>query len=606
MLESTRHLASLLLVVTLCLPSASCERCGSQDGPRVPFKLTPNDAGADAGDAAVRGPISESYARDAGVSELEGVRLPWTAVRAALATDLDQDGDHDALALTEEEAGTARIVFALRDGERFEQPREIARLPVRPELAPCTIERAEFSALSASKAQARFERSCGASKLAEPSTHVLLSLEATPRVLESITQRPSSTEAPMALTFATLDSDADGHDDIVLTITPPRSAAPEATLQLVWFDRASGLVRDLREPETTLSAWAAAARTLASKSPEQAAEKAATVLAIRRALCREGGSPLLWFSGSPGVVCGPGKSEPDALLALSEAQARLSAVREALDAYRALKGLSRGVDERALQKIESALASLPAAPGIMLRRGARVEPLHAPVVHLPAARFLSETTLLLTRREPVLYDLVTGEESPAQVPADALVRDPAGQLAVTAVEHACTGYSLRVERAPALGEPYLRLPGGSSVPLLHESNPPDCGLKSAQRARGGSFLVLGWAPQGVVLSRGSEVHIVPLDLAGKPAGEPRTLDPATPLPAPLPSGAATPDGARYVEATPFGVVVYAVRSGEVELWRPEGYLSLGKAAREAAVSPSGRRVAVVLADNTFYWMERAP
>jgi hypothetical protein len=61
-----------------------------------------------------------------------------------------------------------------------------------------------------------------------------------------------------------------------------------------------------------------------------------------------------------------------------------------------------------------------------------------------------------------------------------------------------------------------------------------------------------------------------------------------------------------VEATPFGVVVYAVRTAEVELWRPEGYLSLGKAAREAAVSPSGRRVSVVLSDNTVYWLERAP
>jgi hypothetical protein len=61
-----------------------------------------------------------------------------------------------------------------------------------------------------------------------------------------------------------------------------------------------------------------------------------------------------------------------------------------------------------------------------------------------------------------------------------------------------------------------------------------------------------------------------------------------------------------VEATPFGVVVYSVRNAEVELWRPEGYLSLGKTAREAAVSPSGRRIAVILADNTFYWLERAP
>lgn len=607
MLHPIPRLIAGLLLLTVPALCAGCERCESS-GPRVPFKLAPNDGGANDLDGSLTGAAtSASYGRDAAVSDLEGATLPWGSVRAVLSIDLDQDGDHDVVALHDDAEGAAHLVVALRDGDRFENPREILRVPTRPELAPCSIDGVALVALSATKAHATFERSCGANKPKEPANHVLFSLETMPRVFEHITQRPTSnTGAPLAIALDTLDSDADGHDDVALTLKPSGYAEPDTALQLVWFDRASGLVRDLREPETTFAAWAAAAKKLAAKSPEQAAERAAMVLTTRRALCREAGAPELWFSGSPGIVCGRGKSEADALLALTESQARLGLVREALDAYRELKRLGGAIDERSLLKVEAALGSLPAAPGIALHRGERVEPLTTPAVHLPAARFLGESSLLLQRSEPVLYDLTSGQMSSSQVPADALVRDPGGELAITAIEHACTGFSLRIERAPALGEPYVRLPGASSAVLLPESNPPDCGLQSAHRAQNAGFLVLGWAPQGAVVARGGQVRIVPLDLAGKPAGEPRSLDPATPLPAPLPSGAATPDGARYVEATPFGVVIYSVRSAEVELWRPEGYLSLGKSAREAAVSPSGRKVAVVLGDNTFYWLERAP
>ncbi|MFT3927987.1 MAG: hypothetical protein QM778_35995 [Myxococcales bacterium] len=608
MRETLRRSIFGLALLTAFGAGEGCERCNPGDGPKVPFKLSPSDAGADGADGsqATLG-VAASYGRDAAVPELEGAKLPWSGVRSSLAVDLDQDGDRDVLALLEDAQGGAHLVVALREGARFENPKEILLLPARAELSPCTVERAELAALSPSKALATFERACDSNKVAEPTSYVLLSLEPTPRIFDRVTQRvPAGASPTFTITVSSQDSDGDGHEDIALTLKPVGFAETDSLLQLVWFDRASGLVRDLREPENTLAAWAAAAKALAAKAPDQAAERAAMVLKTRRALCREAGAPELWFSDSPGVVCGRGKSELDALLAFTEAQARQGQVAQALDAYRELKGVAGSIDERTLQKLDAVLATLPATPGITLHRGTRVEPLQSPPVHLPAARFLSENSLLLQRREPALYDLASGQESPAHVPADALVRDPGGQLAITQIDHACTGYSLRVERAPALGEPYVRLPGAQSVPLLAESNPPDCGLKSAQRAQAGGFVVLGWAPQGAVVARGSQLRIVPLDLAGKPAGEPRELEPQTPPPAPLPSGAATPDGARYVEATPFGVLVHGVRNGEVELWRPEGYLSLGKAAREAAVSPSGRRVAVVLGDDTFYWLERAP
>jgi hypothetical protein len=52
------------------------------------------------------------------------------------------------------------------------------------------------------------------------------------------------------------------------------------------------------------------------------------------------------------------------------------------------------------------------------------------------------------------------------------------------------------------------------------------------------------------------------------------------------------------------VLVYGPNSSKVELWRPEGYLEIAKGPLEAAISPTGRRVALV-AGGSVYVLERA-
>jgi hypothetical protein len=213
-------------------------------------------------------------------------------------------------------------------------------------------------------------------------------------------------------------------------------------------------------------------------------------------------------------------------------------------------------------------------------------------VHLPRARFTDESTLFVRRRAPVLVNLESGAETPIAEPSDDLVRDPGGQLAVTAIERGCAGYALRIERRPGVSSSYVPLPPVASAPLLAQASAPGCvSLPEAQRRDDGGFDVLGWAPQGVVAARGAERFVVPLGIDGKPTDAPRALEPGAPAPAPLPAGTALADGSQHAQATPFGVLVFGPQG--VALLRPEGYTSAVTAPLDVALSPSGKRVAVV-------------
>jgi hypothetical protein len=100
------------------------------------------------------------------------------------------------------------------------------------------------------------------------------------------------------------------------------------------------------------------------------------------------------------------------------------------------------------------------------------------------------------------------------------------------------------------------------------------------------------------------MFVVPLTLAGAPAGEPLALPAGTPLPAPLAAGQAAADGARYAELTPFGVLAFERTEAAPALLRPDGFLTLASAAEDVAISPSGKRMSVV-ANGSVYILTRA-
>ncbi|MDB4986567.1 MAG: hypothetical protein JWN04_1745 [Myxococcaceae bacterium] len=600
-MHRTRYVSAVGLLVTL----ASCARCS--DEPRVPFKLHPQpEPTAPQASAPADAATPTARAFDAPLEKLAigGLTVAITHVRATLEVDLDGDGARDVLALREDEAHKLQLLFALRESSAFAAPRAVTGF-VEQDLTGCALDAPHFVPLSGTKAALSLALKCAepATQSAPYSALSLLSLEAVPRVYERIDviAPDADGQAALALSPHSVDADGDGHDDVGLTVTGSGAVEPDA-LELVYLDRPSGLVRDAREPEATLSAWAAAAQSQLIKAPEQAIARAELALTLQRAVCRELGSPVLALSGTPGVPCGTMKSTGALWVTLVSGYAKRGELRAAFDAYRGLRRAEPKPAERELEKASAALLKLPAEAGITLRRGPSVEPVRTPRMHLPSARFVGENTLYVHRLSPVLYDLERNEESAAPSTSDQLMRDPSGQLIATAVERTCEGHAVRIEHAPPRGSDYTASAPVASAVIAASPSAPGC-TRSATRADDGGFTVLGWAPQGLLAARGSELRLVPLSSDGRASGPARALLPDAPRPAPLPSGSATADAARYVEATPFGILVYGPSSTHVELWRPEGYTAIARGPLEAAISPSARKVAAVIGSEV-YLLER--
>jgi hypothetical protein len=597
-------------LIAMLVAAPGCDACSRE--PKVPFKLGQEQDAEGGPDAAAQSAESKHFEAAVDQPVIDGKLVPIDFVRALLAHDLDGDGDRDVLAIMHDTAKRLRLTVSMREPDGFGGAEDVAGFAA-PGDDTCSLSSAELRALAGDKAVASIALACGDPQVAIPPSLTFLSLEAPPRVYERIALLGAASSSPIAIAPGSQDVDGDGHSDIVLHVSPAAAPAqqadgggvePGATLMLTWLDRPGGLSRDLREPDATLGAWASAAQALLAKKPEQAQAQAARVVTLESALCREGGRPVLQVAGAAGIACKPSKGVTGAFATLVLAHARLKQLAEAFDAYGELARREPKPEKKQLERVLTALAGLPKQKGIAMREGPRVEPERGPRMRLPAARFVDESTLLLRRSAPVLYSLEGGQETGLDVPTDDLLRDPSGELFVTDIERTNCGLRLRIERAPKPGSPFFGSAPVATPTLLAFA--PDCQPDGgAARPDAAGFQLLGWAPQGVVAARGRELRVVPLSAAGAPSGEPFVIEGDTPLPAPLPSGLSAPDGSFRAELTPAGVLVYARGAAAPELWRPDGFAGIAQNAREVAISPQGRRAAVV-ADGIVYVLSREP
>jgi hypothetical protein len=588
--------------LTCALLLSACDACGSE--PKVPFKLgSEGDATAELSANAQPDAETHSFASATDRPNVDGKPVPLDFVRTLIAHDLDGDGDRDVIALVHDAIVRMRLMVSMRDADAFQEAREVPGFSA-PGDASCTLHGVSLEAPTSDKAVLAITLACGDPPALTPANLALLSLEAPPRCYESIALTAAESAPSFTLAATASDADGDGHSDFVLKLSA-RENEQESVLSLSFLDRASGLSRDIREPEATFAAWASAAQGELAKKPEEALRMAERVLRFERTLCRERGEPLLSVSGARGIACGKSKAVVSALTTATLALAKLKQGPRALSAYADLARREPKPDKRSLERVLSALSGLPSEAGVTLREGPRVEPTLKPRLHLPSARFLDDERLLLRRVPWLLYDLQKGEERPLDTTPDELFRDPSGQLALTAIERdGCGSLHLRIERAPKPGTPYI-----AAAQLSSPFIAPGAGLTPCKQGAGyghveSGYQALGWAPQGVVLTRGEEAFVVPLTLAGAAAGEPLKLPAETPLPAPLPAGPAAPDGTRYAELTPFGVLVFERHAAPPALLRPDGFLTIAAEAQDVALSPSGRRVALI-AHGTVYILSRA-
>lgn len=592
------------------LAASACDGCGGpktvpfkQDAAAAPTAEVEDEPKRDAGPA-----LSLQYDGGAAEPQVDESPIPAQSVHAVLAHDMDADGDRDALVIYQPGTDQLALALSVRGPDGFEPLRNLsdgsAPLP-----EGCALANATVGVLSPSKAMASAHIRCDRPTEAPEQRWWALSLGEPPRIVERFEVLPAGgrVDAKVNLAASAEDRDEDGHEDVLLEVSvqTPDMSAP-ATLPLVWLDRPSGLARDVREPNAHLQTLGAEAERALKRRDASALELARGVMALHAVICRESGKARLSLSGVSGVGCGRSKAAGTAAMVTALSLASRGELLQAIAAYDTLTAAGVVSTSAQRERVRKALGAMPGVPGLQLTTGPSLPPRRVRGERLPRVRFVDEARLWVDTSPPQLFDIQNAVLQPVPVPvaadpsapptssgADSLLRDPSGRLAAAGIERTCDGYVVRIVDAQ------LAAAGGGravSKPLLAPQPAPGrcTSIPPGQRHENGGFRLLGWAPQGVLAARRDELRLVPLTMAGAPAGPARVLPATTPAPAPLPSGRATPDGRKYVEGSEQGVLVFS-RGGkpDVQLWRSSDWDSLPGAVGDVAISPSGRQVAFV-------------
>jgi len=180
---------------------------------------------------------------------------------------------------------------------------------------------------------------------------------------------------------------------------------------------------------------------------------------------------------------------------------------------------------------------------------------------------------------------------PARLNAGLIV-DPSGRFKASRVGRSCAAYVVEL----AALDPILH--GPPRLATIAPLDAPRCaaGSPSAIEApEDGGFVPLGWAPQGLLLSRRDELWVLPLTDDARPAGEPFRVATGSLPPAPVNGPAIQRDGSRYLTALDAGVVLHTLGpEPSLTLLRPTGWSELtgDTAVRGLALAPSGNAAVV--------------
>lgn len=369
----------------------------------------------------------------------------------------------------------------------------------------------------------------------------VVKVESTPRVRERLAVR----DGQIALSFP--DIDEDEHLDLRAEIS---LFGHSTTLE--WLDRAGGLTRVAGEPESTLSAI---------RGQENAH-------ALARALC--GPDASVAVGGRWGLDCPEASTQG---IRLDAAIARASD-----DLPRALHELtSLSAEDRVefFERLER--------PTMTWRRIDHVLPNTAATRHA-ALSFVDEQTLF-DHSTHMVIPLNGGAPTPRVGPAP--IQAPGGEVAaVRSVSSRGSIHEINI---------------GSDAPF----HSPTQRALSLPTPPASEWLVLGWAPQGLLLFDGVERFLATTTDSGGSGGSGgrrvdalglRTVETGDLLPAPFLGARTISSGEIWAAETPYGVLIG--QGGEVTLWRPEGWDN-EVSNLALALSPSGRRVALAREDGIF-------
>jgi hypothetical protein len=568
-----------LLVLALLAAGCACDH-----GPPVPFGLEGQRAdvvAADPARPATSTPSTElrDWAEGAAVTVADApLTIEGVSIRATLAADLDADGDTDALAIALAPEGPA-LFTAIRNGATFDPatPIALSSLPVAD--ATCTWARTAFVAAAREAAAASFVRVCAA---VETNFVVALRVDSRPRVLETFTF-----DGVESATATLADRDGDGHEDLVLALRVADAPDGAASAELVYFDRPAGLSRDTSQPEASLAAVAAYERPVARRHPDRIAANARRTIALRDALC--GPAAHVTVGSTRGIPCGASLALGHAYVVLAADAAHRADALTALDALAALDRSDvtvRDVDRTIAQNAVGGMSGVLTPPAHDGPEARAISTTHEQ--RLSSLAFTDEDHVVI-RGPGTLVTLSTSETTTDLSAIETSLRDPSGRFTVTELRPTCHGPELVIVASTtdplATPESTRRtIPtSAAAAPCTGESGAPALVVDGLH--------VLGWAPQGILLARGTSLTLVPLDVEARPAGDPQALALDALPPAPIAGGHATRDASAWSIATPLGVLVLRRVEQDARLVRPIGFGHADGTPLDVAVSPTGGRIA---------------
>lgn len=469
---------------------------------------------------------------------------------ASLALDLDGDGvASDALVARVGASGEATgVSLYRRQGEGFAPAALDAARPARHRCGAATLRQTSpRSVVLQWRCAAEGDAGVAASSESEV---VALALGASLRVWARASVGAALPDTVLALDADAVDRDADGVDELVLSLAAGRPGhRPGARARLVYFQRGDGLARDTAEPAASLAAVREGARRSIGRrraATLAALESLDDLARLRRALCAEVGAATLRVGESvAGVACGdaPFAGVADlvarALSALGEHPAALATAEGVpgwgTPAARTLTELGRAaaVDRRA------ALRPGPFAGADL----STMAPLHLGVLRLESA----QNPVAAWLQGPVTgrVDLATLGFAPGEAGSvDAIApRSPDGQWRFVGAAETCSGVvavtcpvAEPTCAAEGLRAGQTALPTGARVHGTSELAGPSTLQRclrdpaSVQALGPGAMTPLGWGARGLIVARAGRLWRV----AG--AGEASPVWSADALGVPWPAG----------------------------------------------------------------------
>jgi hypothetical protein len=358
----------------------------------------------------------------------------------------------------------------------------------------------------------------------ERSVSVLAPLRASPLVVGFRLAAPARDER-IEVDVASGDRDADGRDDVEMSLRFGTTDTADVRARFVWLQRAAGLSRDMAEPRASFVELASleSVRASSQKASLEVAEHAASVRRMYSSLCAESGTPRIFLDDGAALACGD-LSAPFEALSAAEIDAALARGRvgEAFAALERHAWFPSGARESAEKFGKAQLAKL--MQRVTRRRVVKLVPLGAQPRAMDAAphysplSFHADGSLLLLAAEGLVRSAPDGRyEYEASDEVDGwptLVTSPRGER--------LTGVAFPCDRS---GVVWLRTAadGAQLEPLETSLVAPRPGSCGAEPFSPPNISLLGWdgaEPSGFVgASRiGEAPALPPMGSARSPNG----------------------------------------------------------------------------------------